>query len=420
MTRQPAKIRASEAFLPSEYRLRFLVSPPKIRASFSGPTLGRREKIPTLINSNPAETMPAKKTKPAAKKPAAKPAKKAPSKPAGKPKPKSKPAPAKKPVSKPVKKSPAKKPAPKKPAPKAPAKKAAPAKKPVPAKKAAPAKKPAPVKKAPAPAKKPAPAPVKKAAPAPKPAAKPAPAPAPAPKAAAPAPAPKPSPAAKPAPAAKSAGKAPAKPSVAPVPSKALSSGPKSGTPKSRLVEEEGATIEVAKGPVKMTPFLKKQKQRLIELRDAYLSSIEGVSAETFREGADASAFGMHQADAGSDAYDRDFALSLLGKEQDALYEINEALKRIENGTYGICEGTGEKIMEERLEAMPFARYGIKWQEKIEREGRRNSWNRPVHSLFGLDDGADDDKDDDKDEEETTTSSSNSNNSGESLDFSKE
>jgi len=180
------------------------------------------------------------------------------------------------------------------------------------------------------------------------------------------------------------------------IPKGKVSSGPKTGTPR-RVAEEEGATIEVAKGPVKMTPFLKKQKQRLIELRDAYMNSIEGVASETMGGGADASAFGMHQADAGSDAYDRDFALSLLGKEQDALYEINEALKRIDNGTYGIA-----------------------WQEKIEREGRRNSWNRPVHSLFGLDDGADDDKDDDKDEEETTSSSSNSNNSGESLDFSKE
>jgi RNA polymerase-binding transcription factor DksA len=345
--------------------------------------------------------MPAKKSKAAAKKPAAKPAKKAPSKPVGKPK--SKPSTAKKPSPKPVKKAPAKKaakPAPKKAAPaKKPAakpapKKAAPVKKPAPAKKAAPA----PVKKAPAPAK-PAPAPKAPAKPAPKaPEKKAAPAPAPA----APAKAPKP------------AAKAPVS-----IPKGKVSSGPKTGTPR-RQAEEEGATIEIAKGPVKMTPFLKKQKQRLIELRDAYMNSIEGVSAETIRDGGDSSAFGMHQADAGSDAYDRDFALSLLGKEQDALYEINEALKRIDNGTYGICEGTGEKIMEERLEAMPFARYGIAWQEKIEREGRRNTWNRPVHSLFGLDDGADDDKDDDKDEEETTSSSSNSNNSGESLDFSKE
>jgi len=353
--------------------------------------------------------MPAKKSKPAAKKPAAKPAKKAPSKPAGKPK--SKPSPVKKPSPKPVKKAPAKKAA--KPAPK----KAAPAKKPAP-QKAAPVKKPAPAKKA-VPAKKSA-APAKKApAPAPNAAPKPAPAPkapekkvAAAPVKAAPAPAKAVPAPAKPTKPTKPAGKGTPTPKVS-------SGGPKTGTPR-RVAEEEGATIEIAKGPVKMTPFLKKQRQRLIELRDAYMNSIEGVASETMGGGADASAFGMHQADAGSDAYDRDFALSLLGKEQDALYEINEALKRIDNGTYGICEGTGEKIMEERLEAMPFARYGIAWQEKIEREGRRNSWNRPVHSLFGLDDGADDDKDDDKDEEETTSNSSNSNNSGESLDFSKE
>jgi RNA polymerase-binding transcription factor DksA len=52
----------------------------------------------------------------------------------------------------------------------------------------------------------------------------------------------------------------------------------------------------------------------------------------------------MHQADAGSDAYDRDFALSLLSQEQDALYEIDEALKRIELGTYGKCEMSGKPI----------------------------------------------------------------------------
>ena len=52
----------------------------------------------------------------------------------------------------------------------------------------------------------------------------------------------------------------------------------------------------------------------------------------------------MHQADAGSDAYDRDFALSLLSQEQDALYEIDQALKRIELGTYGVCEMSGKQF----------------------------------------------------------------------------
>lgn len=325
---------------------------------------------------------------------------------------KSKPVPAKaakpavKSKSKPIlKKAEPKKPAPKKTSP-MPVKKTAPtkaaAKTPAPAKKAA-AKAAAPAKKAPAKAEKPA-------AKAEKPAAKAAPAPAPAPVKAAPVAAPAPVKAAKPS----------SKSTPAPLVPKGRTSVSTSGTPRSRLNrEEEGITIDIAKGPVKMTPFLKKQKQRLIELRDAYLNSIEGVASETIRnENGDSSAFGMHQADAGSDAYDRDFALSLLGKEQDALYEINEALKRIETGTYGLCEGTGVDIPEERLEAMPFARFSVTYQEKLERSQMSGRWSRPVHSLFGLD-NADDASDDDKDDDDTAPSSSN-NNSGESLDFSKE
>ena len=345
--------------------------------------------------------MPAKPKKPAVKKPAAKPVKKAPVKAV---KSKSKPVPAKvaKPVtkskSKPISKTAApKKPAPKKTSPK-PVKKTAPKK--------APASKPAPAKKAAAtaaPATKAAvKAPVTPAVKAEKPAAKAAPAPVPAPAAA-------------PVKATKSSKAAPA-----PLVPKGRTSVSTTGTPRSRINrEEEGITIEIAKGPVKMTPFLKKQKQRLVELRDAYLNSIEGVASETIRnENGDASAFGMHQADAGSDAYDRDFALSLLGKEQDALYEINEALKRIETGTYGLCEGTGVRIPEERLEAMPFARFSVTYQEKLERSQMSGRWSRPVHSLFGLD-NADDATDDDKDEDDAAPASS-SNNSGESLDFSKE
>lgn len=336
--------------------------------------------------------MPAKSKKPAAKKPAAKPAKKAAPKKAAKPAVKSKSKPA------PQKAKPAPKAAPKKTSPK-PVKKAA-SKKATPAAKTAPAKKPAAEKKA---VEKAAPAPAAKAA-------KPAPAPEPAP-----APAPEPVKAAKPAAPAKSNKNTPA-----PLAVKGRTTISTAGTPRSRINrhEDEGVTIEIAKGPVKMTPFLKKQKQRLVELRDAYLNSIEGVASETIRnENGDSSAFGMHQADAGSDAYDRDFALSLLGKEQDALYEINEALKRIETGTYGLCEGTGTRIPEERLEAMPFARYSVAYQEKIERSQVTGRWSRPVHSLFGLD-NADDAADDDKDEDDAP--SSGNNNSGESLDFSKE
>lgn len=341
----------------------------------------------------PAKTKKPAAKKPAAKKPAPKPVKKAPAK-AAKPAVKSK----NKPIQKKAlpKKAAPNKPAPKKSSPK-PVKKTAPKKAPVkkaPAKKAVAAKKPAtkaaPVKKAAAPEKK-AVVPVK--------AAKPAPAPVPATPV--------------------KVAKKPTKATPAPLAPKGRATISTGGTPRRGDREEEGITIEIAKGPVKMTPFLKKQKQRLIELRDAYLNSIEGVASETIRnEGGDSSAFGMHQADAGSDAYDRDFALSLLGKEQDALYEINEALKRIDTGTYGLCEGTGVKIPEERLEAMPFARFSVTYQEKLERSQMSGRWSRPVHSLFGLD-NADDAADDDKDEDDAAPASNN-NNSGESLDFSKE
>ncbi len=133
--------------------------------------------------------------------------------------------------------------------------------------------------------------------------------------------------------------------------------------------------------------FIRKQHERLLELRDTLLDSMIGVARDNLRaraEGSEASAFGMHQADAGSDAYDRDFALNLLSQEQDALYEIEEALKRIEAGTYGICEISGEKIPEERLEAIPFARCTVACQTQLENEARSRRVRRPVTSLFGL------------------------------------
>ncbi len=146
---------------------------------------------------------------------------------------------------------------------------------------------------------------------------------------------------------------------------------------------------------VKLSPFAKRQRQRLLELHDHMVDAMAGVAQDNLRsraEGSEASAFGMHQADAGSDAYDRDFALNLLSQEQDALYEIEEAIKRIDEGAYGVCEISGEKIPEARLEAIPFARLTVTCQEQWERQngGRTRSYGRgPSRSLFGLMDGAD-------------------------------
>jgi DnaK suppressor protein len=140
-------------------------------------------------------------------------------------------------------------------------------------------------------------------------------------------------------------------------------------------------------GDDRLPPFLRKQKTKLLQLRDTLLDSMMGVSRDTLRsraEGSEASAFGMHQADAGSDAYDRDFALSLLSQEQDALYEIEEALKRVDAGTYGICEMSGKPIPHARLEAIPFARFTVECQTQIEKQKKATRVRQPVTSLFGL------------------------------------
>lgn len=149
-----------------------------------------------------------------------------------------------------------------------------------------------------------------------------------------------------------------------------------------------------------LTPFLKKQQDRLLQLRDGMLDSMMGVAKDNLRaraEGSEASAFGMHQADAGSDAYDRDFALSLLSQEQDALYEIDEALKRIDLGTYGVCEMSAKPIPHARLEAIPFARLTVECQSQIEKQRKMTRTRQPVTSLFGLTD----DEGGDTEEEET-------------------
>ncbi len=159
----------------------------------------------------------------------------------------------------------------------------------------------------------------------------------------------------------------------------------------------------VPRKPVTLTPFFKLQKQRLMVLRDTILDSMAGVAKDTLRsrpEGSEASAFGMHQADAGSDAYDKDFALSLLSQEQDALYEIEEALKRIDAGTYGVCEMSGKAISHLRLEAMPFARCTVECQAELEKNKRFQRSRVPVTSLFGLtEDGGESDSDGDEPEE---------------------
>lgn len=208
----------------------------------------------------------------------------------------------------------------------------------------------------------------------------------------------------------KTAAKAPAPKKAAPAKSAAKAAPPKTAAPKAAKKSPPKASQPAGKAPglkpkpgpakpVKVSGFAKKQRERLLVLKDSLLDSMNGVAKGSLRtraEGSEASAFGLHQADAGSDAYDRDFALSLLSQEQDSLYEIDEALKRIDNGTYGVCEISGKPIPQARLEALPFTRYTVECQAELEKRNRFSRVRQPVTSLFGLTDDESGDGDDDE------------------------
>lgn len=180
----------------------------------------------------------------------------------------------------------------------------------------------------------------------------------------------------------KPARKAPAK-KAAPAPS-ASASAPA----RNELTDEQSEAIAAARAELaanpEWEPFVQMQRQHLMDLRDRALDNMTGVARDTLRnhpEGSEASGSGEHQADAGSDAYDRDFALSLLSKEQDGLYEIEQALARIDNGTYGICEMSYKVIPILRLEAIPFARLTVECQAQWEKEKGQNARFRPRVAL---------------------------------------
>ena len=79
--------------------------------------------------------------------------------------------------------------------------------------------------------------------------------------------------------------------------------------------------------------------------------------------------YGVHMADSGTDNFARDFNLSLLSSDQDVIYEIEEALKRIEKNTYGICEISGKPIPQTRLNAIPWTRFRVDAQSELEQYG---------------------------------------------------
>jgi RNA polymerase-binding transcription factor DksA len=145
----------------------------------------------------------------------------------------------------------------------------------------------------------------------------------------------------------------------------------------------------------KVKPEWQKFCQHLLELREQLTKQMSGLAEESAQELA---GYSLHMADSGTDNFDRDFALSLLSSDQDAVYEIEEALKRIERKTYGVCELTGKSIPKARLEAIPWTRFTVEAQAQLEREGALKS--RRLGTLGTIDSvGTTSDVDGDEDSE---------------------
>jgi RNA polymerase-binding protein DksA len=121
--------------------------------------------------------------------------------------------------------------------------------------------------------------------------------------------------------------------------------------------------------PTEITEF----KALLLAKRYEILGDVSSMEAETIRrQRSDLSNMPIHMADAGSDNYEIENTLGLMDSERKLLKEIDEALGRIEDGTYAICEGSGKPIPKARLEAIPWAKYCVEYAAMLEKGLIRN------------------------------------------------
>jgi len=155
------------------------------------------------------------------------------------------------------------------------------------------------------------------------------------------------------------------------------------------------APTQKGNGEVNVRPEWQRYYSTLMDLRERLLRQMSGLAKESAEE---MDGYSLHMADSGTDNFDRDFALSLLSSDQDAIYEIDEALKRIQRGTYGVCELTGKPIPKARLDAIPWARFTVEAQAQLEREGALRQ--RKLGSLGMIDAVATPDVEEDAEEEE--------------------
>ena len=113
-------------------------------------------------------------------------------------------------------------------------------------------------------------------------------------------------------------------------------------------------------------------KKSISKKKEEIIEEIKHISEDTLKKSqkeasGDISGYTYHMADVATDSYDREFSLGLASNERQLIYELDDALKKIEEGKYGICEECKGLIPKTRLKALPYARLCLKCQQAKER-----------------------------------------------------
>lgn len=113
-------------------------------------------------------------------------------------------------------------------------------------------------------------------------------------------------------------------------------------------------------------------KKIILKRKEEILEGIKHISEDTLKKSqkdaaGDISGYTYHMADVATDTYDREFSLGLASNGREVLYELDDALKKIEEGSFGICEACHSLITRTRLKAVPYARLCVNCQEKKEK-----------------------------------------------------
>jgi RNA polymerase-binding protein DksA len=153
-----------------------------------------------------------------------------------------------------------------------------------------------------------------------------------------------------------------------------IPSGPKATI--QRPLGQHGGTHPEQIKPTAKTPFddakLEHFKSMLVRKRQELVGDVSTMETQALRsQSGSLSNMPSHLAEQGSEAYDQSLSLDLAAADRKLIKEIDDALKRIAEGTFGICELTGKPIKVERLEELPWARYSIEAARELERQSMR-------------------------------------------------